>query len=155
MARLNQSVRGLNKTHNISGHAAYVMDSKTKLATMALTTLFAEAKYYGDNSMELLQLAAELCRQGEGVFVAKLAVWTRTQGNLRTVSHVLAAVVAHECSGEPFVRPMVRTIASQRGDDGTEMLATHKALYGSKVRWPHALQRGVRYALEQMSAYSS
>jgi hypothetical protein len=154
MARLNQSVRGLNKTHNISGHAAYVMDSKTKLATMALTTLFAEGKYYGDNSGQLLQLAAELCRQGEGAFVAKLAVWARTQGNLRTVSHVLAAVVAHECSGEPFVRPMVRTIASQRGDDGTEMLATHKALFGSKVRWPHALQRGVRDALEQMSAYS-
>ena len=153
MARLNQSTRGLNKTRNISGHAAYVMDDKTKLATMALTTLFAEDKYYGDTSVQLLELAARLCEQGEGAFVAKLAVWARTKGNLRTVSHVLAAVVAHECSGEPFVRPMVRTIASQRGDDGTEMLAAHLALYGTKVRWPHALQRGVRDALEQMGAY--
>lgn len=153
MARLNQSTRGLNKTQNISGHAAYVMDDKTKLATMALTTLFAEDKYYGDTSDQLLKLATDLCRQGEGAYVAKLAVWARTQGNLRTVSHVLAAVVAHECSGEPFVRPMVRSIASQRGDDGTEVLAAHLALYGNKVRWPHALQRGVRDALEQMDAY--
>lgn len=153
MARLNQTVRGLNKTQNISGHAAYVMDDKTKLATMALTTLFAEVKYYGDNSQALIALAENLCRQGEGAYVAKLAVWARTKGNLRTVSHALAAVVAHECSGEGFVRPMVRTIASQRGDDGTEMLAAHAALYGSKVRWPHALQRGVRDALEQMGAY--
>lgn len=153
MARLNQIVRELNKTQNISGHAAYVMDDKTKLATMALTTLFAETKFYGDNSQALIALAEQLCRQGEGAYVAKLAVWARTKGNLRTVSHVLAAVVAHECSGEDFVRPMVRVIASQRGDDGTEMLATHAALYGSKVRWPHALQRGIRDALEQMGAY--
>ena len=153
MARLNSPVRGLFKTKNISGHAAYVMDDKTKLATMALTTLFGENKFYGDTSAQLLELAGRLCRQGDGAYVAKLAVWARTQGRLRTVSHVLAAVVAHECSGEPFVRPMVRTIASQRGDDGTEMLATHLALYGSKVKWPHALQRGVRDALEQMDAY--
>jgi len=153
MARLNQTTRRLNRTRNISGHAAYVMDDKTRLATMALTTLFAESKFYGDNSATLLGLAAHLCRQGEGTYVAKLAVWARTKGNLRTVSHVLAAVVAHECSGEGFVRPMVRTIASQRGDDGTEMLAAHAALYGSEVRWPHALQRGVRDALEQMDAY--
>lgn len=153
MARLNQSTRGLMKTQNVSGHGAYVMDDKTKLATMALTTLFAEGKYYGDNAGKLLELAARLCREGEGSFVAKLAVWARTQGNLRTVSHVLAAVVAHECSGEPFVRPMVRAIASRRGDDGTEMLAAHLALYGAKVKWPHALQRGVRDALEQMDAY--
>lgn len=153
MARLNQSTRGLTKTHNISGHAAYVMDDKTKLATMALTTLFAEDKFYGDTSVQLLELATKLCQQGEGAFVAKVAVWARTQGNLRTVSHVLAAVVAHECSGEPFVRPMVRAIAFQRGDDGTEMLAAHIALYGSKVKWPHALQRGIRDALEQMDAY--
>ena len=153
MASLNQTARGLNKTQNISGHAAYVMDDKTKLATMALTTLFAEGKFYGDNSTALLELAARLCQQGEGSYVAKLAVWARTKGNLRTASHVLAAVVAHECSGEDFVRPMVRAIASQRGDDGTELLATHAALYGSTVRWPHALQRGIRDALEQMGAY--
>ena len=153
MARLNQTTTGINKTTNISGHPAYALDAKTKLATMALTTLFAEDKFYGDNTAELLHLAENLCQQGEGTYVAKLAVWARTQGNLRTVSHVLAAVVAHECSGEPFVRPMVRTIAARRGDDGTEMLAAHMALYGSKVRWPHALQRGVCDALEQMSAY--
>lgn len=153
MARLNQTTRGLNKTKNISGHAAYVMDDKTKLATMALTTLFAEDKFYGDNTTQLLDLAAHLCQQGEGVYVAKLAVWARTKGNLRTVSHALAAVVAHECSSESFVRPMVRIIASQRGDDGTEMLAAHMALFGTKVRWPHALQRGVRDALEQMDAF--
>ena len=133
MARLNQTTRGLTKTKNISGHAAYVMDDKTKLATMALTTLFAEDKFYGDNTTQLLDLAAHLCQQGEGVYMAKLAVWARTKGNLRTVSHALAAVVAHECSGEPFVRPMVRAIASQRGDDGTEMLAVDASGQASVV----------------------
>ena len=153
MASPNRTVRGTNKTHNLNGYPAYKMNDKTTLATMALTTLFGEEKYYGDNTPKLLELAGELCRKGEGAYVAKLAVWARTKGNLRTASHALAAVVAHECSGEKFVRPMVRKIASQRGDDGTELLAMHAALFGDKVRWPHALQRGVCDALEQMGTY--
>ena len=154
MASFNQTVRGHTMTHNRNGHPAYVADERTTLATMALTTLFNEDRFYGDNSSELIDRAVQLCRQGEGRYVAQLAVWARTTGNLRTVSHVLAAIVSHECSGEPFVRPMVRTIALQRGDDGTELLAAHAGLYGNEVRWPHALQRGVRDALEQMSAFS-
>ena len=155
MARFNAVATSARPatTTNRSGHAAYAMDEKTKLACMALTTMFAEDKYYGDTTSELLGLAQSLCRKGEGQFVAKLAVWARTQGNLRSASHALIAVVAHECSGETFVRPAVRVVASQRGDDGTELLAAHHALYGAEVRWPHALQRGVRDALEGMGAY--
>lgn len=154
MASLNPTAHDRTRTTNLSGHDAYLVDDRTNLAIMALTTLFGEDKYYGDNTGALLELAAKLCREGMGLYVAKLAVWTRTKGNLRSVSHALAATVAHECSGEPFVRPMVHIICSQRGDDGIEVLAAHKALYGSRVRWPHALQRGVRDALEQMDATS-
>ncbi len=153
MATLNMQVRGTNKTYNRSGHAAYKLDAKTRLVTMALATMLGEPKYYGDTTSELIVLARELCRCGEGRFVAQLAVWARRYANLRSVSHALLAVVSHECSGCAFVRRAVRAVASMRGDDGTEILAAHMALYGRQVRWPHALQRGVRDALEQMSAY--
>lgn len=154
MAGFNQTAKGKTLTKNKSGHVAYKLDDKTKLLTMALTTMLGEQKYYGDNSNELIQLAERLCKDGEGEFVAKLAVWARTKGNLRSVSHALMAVVAHHCSGEGFIRPAARAIASMRGDDGTEMLAAYKALYGDKVRWPHALQRGIRDALEDESPYA-
>lgn len=151
MASLND--KATNKTTNRSGHAAYDMDDRTKLVTMALTTMLAEPKFYGDNTSELIDLATRLCKDGDGEFVAKLAVAARTVWNLRSVSHALVSVVSYNCSGAGFIRPAARIIAGMRGDDGTEMLATYKALYGDSVRWPHAIQRGIRDALEHESAY--
>lgn len=148
-----RSARSMGNAQNRCGYAAYRADDKTTLVTMALTTMLSGEKYYGDNTSELLELATRLCHVGEGDFVAKLAVWVRTQGNLRSVSHALMAIVAHECSGERFVRPAARAIARMRGDDGTELLAVHKAMFGDTVKWPHALQRGVRDALSQTGAY--
>lgn len=154
MASLNVTARGKMMTTNRSGHAAYKLDDRTRLVTMALTTMLGEPKYYGDNTDELIDLAEGMCESGDGEFVAKLAVWARTKGNLRSVSHALIAVVAYGCSGERFVRPAARSIASTRGDDGTEMLATYKAMYGDRVRWPHAIQRGIRDALEVERPYA-
>ena len=149
---MNTMVRDQNKTQNRSGHAAYKMEPRIHLVTMALTTMLGEPKYYGDNTDDLVQQATVMCKAGQGEFVAKLAVWARTKGNLRSVSHALAAIVAHECGGSTFVRPMARHIASMRGDDGTEMLATYVALYGKPIN--HALMRGVRDALEMAKPFS-
>lgn len=154
MATFNTTTKGRMKTTNKSGHAAYKMDDRTKLVTMALTTMLGEPKFYGDNTDELIRLAESMCEHGDGEFVAKLAVWARTKGNMRSVSHALIAVVGHKCSGEKFVRPAARAVARVRGDDGTEILATYNALYGKKVRWPHAIQRGVRDALELEKPYA-
>lgn len=154
MASLNKSTVGAMRTTNKSGHAAYKLQDRDKLVTMALTTMLGESKYYGDNTDELIQLAESMCKEGDGLFVAKLAVWARTTGNMRSVSHALISVVAHECSGQPFVRPAVRRIASVRGDDGTEIIASHLALYGKKVKWPHALQRGVMDAMRVKTPFA-
>ena len=151
-ARFNSNAWSSMTTTNRCGHAAYRMDIKTELAVMALTSFYGENKFHGDNTLELLDLAATLCQIGEGRYVAQVAVWARTKGHMRTVSHALMAVVAHLCTGEPFVRPAARMIASMRGDDGTEMLATYAALYG-RSRLPHALQRGISDALGQMGPY--
>lgn len=154
MASLNKSTVGAMRTTNKSGHAAYKLQDRDKLVTMALTTMLGEPKYYGDNTDELIQLAESMCKAGDGLFVAKLAVWARTVGNMRSVSHALISVAAHECSGQPFVRPAVRRIASVRGDDGTEIIASHLALYGKKVKWPHALQRGVMDAMRVKTPFA-
>lgn len=154
MATLNTTVRGARVTRNISGHEAYAMDDKTALAAMTMTSFYGEDKFYGDNTSRIVELAQKLCRKGMGRYVAQTAVWARTKGNMRTASHALMGIVAHECPGTSFVRPAVRTVASMRGDDGTEMLAVYASLYGSEgAKLPHALVRGVRDALEQMGPY--
>ena len=162
MASLNKSSKGTNKTVNRSGHVAYRLDDKTKLVTMALTTMLGEPKYYGDNTDEMIKLAEDICKAGDGEFVAKLAVWARTKGNLRSVSHALIAV-AHRwyfavSDGNTVspIRKATEIIASQRGDDAAEMTAAYLALYGKedKARHPNALRKGIRDALSKQSAYS-
>lgn len=148
MARYNKVAVSDRKTTNISGHAAYSLDDKVRLATMALTTMLGEPKYYGDNTDELIQLAEKVAKE-DGEFVAKLAVWARCEGNMRSVSHALLSVVSNVNHGTEYVRKAVRKVASQRGDDGVEALATYKALYGKP--FPHAVIRGVGDALGQMS----
>lgn len=152
MATLNATSKGSMRTTNKSGHAAYKLDDRTKLVTMALTSMLGEPKYYGDNTNEIIRLAESLCASGDGEFVAKLAVWARTKGNLRSISHALIAVVAHSCGGESFIRPAARSIASMRGDDGTEILAAFISLYGKPVN--HALMRGIRDALERETPFA-
>lgn len=152
MASLNTTTKGRMKTTNKSGHAAYKLGNRDKLVSMALTTMLGEKKYYGDNTDELVKLAESMCESGDGEFVAKLAVWARTKGNLRSVSHVLAAIVARKCGGKPFIRPCACAISSMRGDDGTEIVASYLSLYGKPIN--HALLRGVRDALEHEKPYS-
>ena len=159
MASYNKTSVGRNLTTNRSGHVAYKMGDRQRLVSMALTTMLGEPKYYGDTTDELIRLAESLCQAGDGEFVAKLAVWARTRGNLRSVSHALASVAAHWCKGdervctEPsFVRTACRMIASMRGDDGTEMLATYKALYGKPFRT--SMRRGISDALGESTPYS-
>lgn len=151
MASLNDAARGKMRTVNHEGHVAYRMDDALKLVTMALTSMLGEPKFYGDNTDDLIRLAERLCAAGRGELVAKLAVWTRTKGNLRSVSHALVAVVAHVVKDQEYVRKATHIVASQRGDDGTEILATYAALYGKP--FPNALRRGVADALSGMSAY--
>ena len=146
MARYNAVAN--NKTTNISGHEAYALDYKVKLATMALTTMLGEPKSYGDNTDELIKIAEQVSEH-DGEFVAKLAVWARCEGNMRSVSHALLSAVSHVNHGTTYVRKAVRRVASTRGDDGIETLATYKALYGKP--WPHAVIRGVGDALHEMS----
>jgi len=159
MASMNNTSKNKMKTTNRSGHAAYVLDDKTKLVTMALTTMLGEPKHYGDTTDDMIQLAESLCERGEGEFVAKLAVWARTKGNLRSVSHALVSVVGYKCYGDPSesdayvpTRDAVRRIASMRGDDGTEIEATYLAMYGKPLN--NSVRRGVRDAQQQMSAFS-
>lgn len=156
---MNKASKNRMKTTNRSGYVAYVLDDKTRLVTMALTTMLGEPKYYGDTTDDMIKLAESLCERGEGEFVAKLAVWARTKGNLRSVSHALVSVVGYKCYGDPTrsdvyvpTRDAVRRIASMRGDDGTEIEATYLAMYGKPLN--NSVRRGVRDAQHQMSAFS-
>ena len=138
------------KTTNHSGHAAYSMDDKTKLVTMVLTSFFNEAKFYGDNSKELTSLIPRVIEK-DAAFVSNLAVFARREFNMRSVSHVLTAFLAHSEAGKPFVRQTVKGV-SLRGDDITEIMAFYLSTFGKPV--PNSLKKGISDVLITLDEYS-
>ena len=149
MATFNEKALGM-KTTNRSGHAAYRLHPRDELISCVMTSFVNEPKYYGDNTSEFVRLATRLART-DGLFVAKLAVYARRTMNMRSSSHALLAVLAHEVKGVEYVRAAVRT-AVVRGDDVTELLAAYFALYPHEAL-PNSLRRGLRDALDGLSEY--
>ena len=151
MSKFNAKVKGNNKILNKAGGSAYkILEEKTKLVTMVLTTFFNEKKYYGDNSKEIVE-QIRLVAEKDPVFVAKLAVYARRVFHLRSVSHVLAVELANVVKGHPITRKAISGVV-QRADDMTEMMSYHINKYGKPI--PNSLKRGLADAFRRFDEYS-
>jgi len=150
MAKFNLKQEDLNKTVNKSGHVAFKMEDKEKLATMVLTTMFGEVKYYGDNTKELVELAKSLIGSGQGKYVANLAVFARNEMNLRSVSHALCAILAGELKGKEYVKYAVSGVC-RRADDILEILSCYLAMYGKPVA--NSLKRALAFVMNNFNEY--
>ena len=138
------------KTTNRAGHAAYRMPDKQKLITQVLTSFFNEQKFYGDNSAEMQETIKAVIAKDPG-FVANLAVFARREFNMRSVAHVLAAYLAHEIAGKPYVRKVVKAV-SLRGDDVTEIMSFYLSTFGKPI--PNALKKGISDTLQGFDEYT-
>lgn len=149
MASFNEKTTGM-RTTNLSGHDAYRLPRREKLATQVLTSFLCEPKYYGDNTPEMVALAIELAST-DGPFLARLAIYARTSMGMRSTAHMLCAVIAHEVKGEAYVRPSMRSCVL-RGDDVTEILSAYKSLFPGEAL-PNSLRRAMREAIEGLDDY--
>lgn len=135
------------KTENRSRHAAYSMSKKEQLMTAVVTTMFGEEKYYGSTDDEIVRLATELCKK-QPEFVSNLAAYAREVFNMRSVSHVISAVIAREASA--FTRQTIRGVV-KRPDDITEIMACYKNMYGKP--FPNALKRAMAETIQNFDEY--
>lgn len=138
------------RTVNREGHVAYDMAPKAKLVTQVLTSFFNEKKFYCDNSDEMKETIEQVIRQ-DPEFVSKLAVFARREFNMRSVSHVLTAYLAHEVKGKPFARETVKGV-SLRGDDATEIMSFYLSEFGKPV--PNSLKKGIADVLRGFDEYT-
>lgn len=138
------------KTTNKSGHVAYAMKDKEKLVTQVLCSFFNEKKFYGDNSDETKE-TIERVVSTDPAFVANLAVYARKEFNMRSVSHVLLSILAHEPAGKPYTRNAVKA-ACLRGDDATEIMACYLDMFGKPI--PNALRKGLADVLTGFNEYT-
>ena len=138
------------KTQNKSGWTAYEMRDKEKLVTQVLTSFFDEPKFYGDNSAEIEETIKRVIKT-DAKFVANLAVFARREFNMRSISHLLVAYLAHEVEGKPYTRQAVKGV-SLRGDDVTEIMACYIDLFGKPI--PNALRKGINDVLQGFDEYT-
>ena len=138
------------RTTNKDGHVAYKMRDKELLVTQVLTSFFNEKQFYGSNTKDMIAALKRVIKN-DPEFVSNLAVFARREFNMRSVSHVLTAYLAHEESGKPYVRKTVKGIAL-RGDDVTELMAFYLNTFGKPI--PNSLKKGINDVLVGFDEYT-
>lgn len=147
MAKFNET--NTNKTVNKCGHTAYSMKDKEKLTTQCLCSFFGEDKYYGNNDNELVE-TAERVLNNEPKFVANLARYARKEMHLRSVSHALTCLVAHNVNSKQYIKEVVADVV-ERADDITEILACYISMFGKPI--PNGLKKALGTAMGKFNAY--
>jgi len=148
MSKFNTTTKGSNKITNKSGHVAYKMEDKEKLVTAVLTSMFGEAKYYGNNDKYIVSLATKFAKEDPD-FLARLTCYARNVGNMRSISHVLTAIIAREA--REYTRKVVHNVII-RPDDILEIMSCYKNMYGKP--FPNALKRQIAIELNKFNEYS-
>jgi 60 kDa SS-A/Ro ribonucleoprotein len=157
VSKFNTKAVDPHKAVNLQGFPAYELGDEAKLVSQVLTTFFSEPKYYkADDADDILKLASAVAAK-DPLFVANLAVYARTVFNMRSVSHVLTAVIAnlHKAEKKPengrgLVRRLVASVVN-RPDDLTEIVACYIGLFGKPL--PQSLKRGIGDVLNRMDEY--
>ena len=134
-------------TVNRSGYIAYEFSARERFVTAVLTTMFGEPKYYGSTDNDIVRLAVRFA-ESDPAFLAKLACYARNDGHMRSVSHVLAAVIARHARA--YTRPVIRQI-TLRPDDITEIMSCYLSLYGKP--FPNAMKREIAESIQRFDEY--
>ena len=111
-------------TQNHEGALSWEMDARAELYAAVVTASLSNLNY--EKADVRLNRIKELIAQNEPLYVAKLAVYTRTQMHLRSVSLVLVAELARLHTGDSLVSRTICRVIS-RADEITELLAYYQA----------------------------
>lgn len=114
---------GKNKVVNHEGADAYKLSPEWQLYTAAVTSGLSDNFY--ESASTRLENIRNLIMHNDPQFVARLAVYTRTKMNLRSMPLVLAVELARVHRGDSTVRKMVANIV-RRADEITELLAYYQ-----------------------------
>lgn len=146
MTRFNTVSEG-TKTTNLAGGKAYSQSPELELVSILLTS-FANDQFYksADNTFDRLKELVKIC---DKKFVAKCAVYARTQFGMRSITHVVASELAKYIAGEAWAKDFYYSIV-YRPDDMMEIFSYHSR--NGKVS--SAMKKGFAKAFGKFDAYS-
>ena len=155
MSKFNEKKMGAPMKKNFMGEDAYVLSDKEALTSMVMTTFLSDAYYVTEN--QLTQNIIELAQKCGSEFTAKLALYARTKGNLRSVSHLLASLVCKDSTHHPSWLKSFYEHVVLRPDDISEIMSCYAKLNGFDLKHirkiPNAMKKGFSYVLSNMSPY--
>ncbi|WP_330442844.1 TROVE domain-containing protein [Flavobacterium sp. C4GT6] len=121
--KFNFLAKTKNTTVNYQGAKAYKVTPEIELYTAVVTTGLSNTFYEsGDDRLKRIK---NLITQCDAEFVAKLAVYVRTQMYLRSVPLVLSVELAKQASGTSIVSQTINGVV-QRADEIAELLAYYQ-----------------------------
>lgn len=156
MSKFNEKKAGNPMKENFMGEDAYVLSDKEALTSMVMTTFLTDAYYVSEN--QLTQNIVELAQKCGCEFTAKLALYARTKGNLRSISHLLAALVCKDSTHPTWLKSFYEHIVV-RPDDMSEILSCYGKMNATgfwpyKLRKiPNAMKKGFSTVLSNLSPY--
>lgn len=156
MSKFNSKKPDIQTVKNFMNEDAYVMSDKEALVSMVMTTFLADSYYVSES--ELTEKIKSLVEKCGYEFTAKLALYARTKGNLRSVSHFLAALVCRDPSHPTWLKSFYEHIVI-RPDDISEILSCYAKLNGIDVsnkhfrKIPNSMKKGFSAVLSNLSPY--
>lgn len=155
MMKFNFTNKGKNTTVNYMGAKAYKMTPEMELYSTVVTCMVDDS-YYESNADRKSRIS-NLIAKCSPEFVARLAVYARTEMKLRSVPVILAVELAKLYSGNEIVKRTVAGIVN-RADEITEILAyyqtTNKREGAKKLnRLSKQVQKGLIESFNKFDEY--
>ena len=157
MAKFNSKKETTKPTViNEMGEKAFELTAKENLVQSVLTT-FLQGQYY-ETADEEVKKILDCVDKVDPLFVAKLALYARTEGNMRSSSHLLGAALAKYISGTDYAARFYDKLIV-RPDDMSEVLSCYGSLNDMKLsdkllrKIPNSIKKGFKAALERLDAY--
>ena len=156
MGKYNTKAEGVKSTVvNAMGEQAYQLSAKEELVSTCMTTFLSGDHYY-ETEKEVVNRIIDKLNQVDPLFAAKLALYVRNEGNLRSVTHLIAATIAKSVSGKEWAKRFYNKIVI-RPDDMSEILSAYAVQNGMDLKHirkiPNAIKKGFKTALERLDAY--
>ena len=155
MARFSTKKVAVEPTEtNFMGEKAFKLKEKEELVSTVMTT-FLEDSYY-EKQNEIVDRITSLLDKVDPLFDAKLAIYARNNGNLRSVTHLVSAYIARNLQNKDWAKRFYSKIIV-RPDDMTEILSAYAKLNGMSdndvKKIPNSMKKGFKEALEGLDAY--
>ena len=155
MGKYNSKKESVKPTvKNFMNEDAFLLKPKEELVSTVMTT-FLQNSYY-ERECEIVDRIKDLVDKVDPLFAAKLAIYARETGNLRSVTHLVSALLAKYVGGTDWGKRFYNRIVV-RPDDMSEIVSAYANLNGMGLndlkKIPNSIKKGFKEALERLDAY--